>query len=270
MSKASSIPALPKGHSIIPNQRFCLADADGSEPAESAVVARIVFAGELTLTVPESLSIYPVQSRQLTVLSQDLAVAIVSGGRTARQWTDWQRAHDAFASGDHERSESLWLLLGNWLRFAFLEYLCESELWGRLDLYVRIEGVRPSEAMARCMRQPEYLQIEESYEQCRVSLDLGSRWLNTPVDCYERTGRIVCNGFGLLRFRDLDNNALFSGLRNRRTFQTGFELVSEAGRMLEAGHEEWLAEGLAIRSRYRTMQDESMAALSALINAVEC
>jgi hypothetical protein len=126
---------------------------------------------------------------------------------------------------------------------------------------VNYQGVDIPSEIRNYLKVPNYEIMNFQYQQSLISFDFGSRWMNKPVACYERTTKIITNGFGLVRFADVKPSPLFTGLDHKRQFENIFDLVNEVTRMENLDTEEWMNEGKQIRANYLGMQTEQLAEL---------
>ena len=258
---------LPKNHEIVMKGNFCFVKISKATFKRNEIRKSIIFAGNIDLADSRFLDGVP-KNRQISLKdsAHSFAIEIAEKGISSQLILEWQSMLEEIGSGAKIHVSESWLYLGNLVRNEFLKKICASTQAHSLDLYLNYQGGITPRELEKYMKAPNYEIVSNEYRQALISLDFGSRWLNKPVECYERTTKIVTNGFGLVRFADINQSTLFAGLGGKRQFQCVSGLLGEIDRIENLDVDEWLTEGNQIRANYLGMQAEQLTEFNRIIH----
>jgi hypothetical protein len=242
---------------------FCFAELSKTKLKRDGFKRTIIFAGNIDLSGSEMFrGISNNYVRNHFYNSAHLCAQEISeNGVSIQLISEWK----SFLEGQGLQAgislNESWLYLGNLVRNEFLKKVCAALPNHNLELFLNYQGGDVPRELKNYLKVPNYEIMNIQYQRALIALDFGSRWLNKPVACYERTTKIVTNGFGLVRFADINPSPLFTGLGHKRQFQNISDLVQEVKRMENLDTEEWLNEGMQIKFNYLDMQTQQLAEL---------
>jgi hypothetical protein len=254
---------LPSNHKIVMSGSFCFAKLSQNTLRHGEVKRAIVFAGNIDLSGREIFrGIANRKDRDhFRNYAQLYAREISENGVSIHLISRWKNFLEDLGPEVGNCINESWLYLGNLVRNEFLKKVCTALPGRNFQFFVNYQGVDIPSEIRNYLKVPNYEIMNFQYQQSLISFDFGSRWMNKPVACYERTTKIITNGFGLVRFADVKPSPLFTGLDHKRQFENIFDLVNEVTRMENLDTEEWMNEGKQIRANYLGMQTEQLAEL---------
>jgi hypothetical protein len=258
----------PLNHQIVMKGNFCFTKISSSVFKRDQLRKSIVFAGNIDLSGSRVFDeITSADNRNtLKKSAQIFAMEISEKGISSQLMLEWKGILEEIGSEAQISLDESWLYLGNLVRNEFLKKICATPQRRNLNLYLNYQGGDAPREVEKYLKAPNYEDINNAYRQALISLDFGSRWLNKPVECYERTTKIVTNGFGLVRFVDINPSALFAGLGQKRQFQGVSGLLEEIERVENLNVDDWITEGNQIRTNYLFMQAEQLAELNRILH----
>jgi len=254
---------LAPNHKIVMSGSFCFAKLSEITLKHDEFNRTIVFAGNIDLSGGEIFSGIANQNDQNHIRNSANLYAreISENGISVHLISRWRSfLEDLGPEAGISLNES-WLYLGNLVRNEFLKKVCTALPSWNLQLFVNYQGGVVPREIRNYLKVPNYEIMNIQYQQSLISLDFGSRWLNKPVVCYQRTTKIITNGFGLVRFADIKPSPLFTGLDHKRQFKNISDLIKEVTRIENLDTEEWLNEGMQIRANYLDMQTQQSSEL---------
>ena len=259
---------LPSNHKIVMKGSFCLVKISNAEFKRNQLRKSIIFAGNIDLSGSNVFGdVKSTNDRNhLRNSAHTFAMEISEKGISSELILKWKSLLEEIGSEVQISLNESWLYLGNLVRNEFLKKICATSQRHNLELYVNYQGGDTPRELEKFLKAPNYEIINNLYRQALISLDFGSRWLNKPVVCYERTTKIVANGFGLVRFADVNSSPLFAGLGHKRQFRGVSDLLKEIERIENLDVDEWIIEGNQIRSNYLDMQTEQLAELERIFH----
>jgi len=257
-------------------RNFCLMPLEQGVLNECKLENTILFFGELRLDLPGIALKDGMDghfNQRLWRVAEELAFEGVRNWprlKVEHELESRYQANQLFIVDGDRVDFQLDYVIGNRLRFFLIQSILQSDLGALL----RLAGPSWKKAFPQLKEENQLNSVpnhkaNQMYRRSRVTLDFGSRSLDSPIECYERSSQIITNGPGFFRLKDYPESRLLKGVESDRGFFGAKDLQRVIGAALGSSDAEYFSDARRIAANYNNLRLESWGEIKDFVRIKE-